>query len=703
VSEDDLANLRESGLTDETILENGFCTLTADDGPMIARVLKCDEMAQPCLGGLWMPYHDLYGKPTGFGRLRPHCPRKDKNGKPIRYEQPRGEPSHAYVPVSSAPLLRDGDEPTYLTEGEKKAAAIAQIGRAAIGLGGVWCGCKKDTEELIPDLAAINWTGRVVYIVFDFDEKATTRRSIAAAGRRLARALKAAGAKEVYWVELPPGPGEAKQGVDDFIVSQGEPAFRELVEAAEPVPGDVSFLRLPSGQTDSANAVRLVESFGSDIKYVSEWNKWIKWNGKRWVIDTRDNQIAALAKRIGRKNWKEFSKEAARGKLDEKTTAAMTRFCRSSCSLKGVQAMIALARSEPGVAISPDQLDCDPQLLNCVNGTVNLRTGKLRQHRREDFITALCPTRFDPHAPARRFEKSIKLIFHQSENLIGFMRRFFGYSLTGDVSEQILLIPHGVGSNGKSTLFNAVMYSLGGDYCIKAKKDLLTAKRFEGHSTEMMDLFAKRLVLVSETDDGSRLDEALVKDLTGGDSIRGRRMREDSWQYNPTHKLILATNHKPIIRGTDHAIWRRLALVPFTVTFWNREAGEKGDAGLEQDKSLPGQLKTEAAGILAWMVRGCLEWQRDGLQIPDEVKGATTEYRASQDVVAAFLKQRCTEGTTLRVKASELYKQYCDWTEGGGEDPVSQRRFGEAMTERGFGREHSGGTWYMGLTTRNDP
>jgi hypothetical protein len=235
LSRNDLENLRASGLQDETILANGLRTET--DSKKLAKLLNRDQTAWVCSGGLLFPYGNLAGEDTGFARIRPHCPR-ERRGEPIKYEHPKGEPPRAYFPRASLDMLTDGESAVFLTEGEKKALALAQTGLAAVALGGVWSWKKKGAEELIDDLAAITWKGRVVFIVFDFDQQDTTRRNVDLAKRRLARALRQAGAREVYSVDLPPGPKGAKQGVDDFLVARGEAgpdAFGELIEQAQPV------------------------------------------------------------------------------------------------------------------------------------------------------------------------------------------------------------------------------------------------------------------------------------------------------------------------------------------------------------------------------------------------------------------------------------------------------------------------------------
>src|SRR5208283_4668705 len=229
-------------------------------------------------------------------------------------------------------------------------------------------------------------------------------------------------------------------------------------------------------------------------------------------------------------------------------------------------------------------------------------------------------------AVCRTWLAVLEKIFNRDSEVIGYLQRFTGYSLTGDVSEQVLNIWHGVGANGKSTVANTIMEMLGSDYAMKAAADLLLAKWDNDHPTALTDLHGKRFVACIETDDGRRLAEALVKELTGGDPIRARRMREDFWQFMPTHKVVLACNHRPTVRGTDHAIWRRLKLVPFNVVIPPNE----------RDKQLPAKLRDELPGILAWAVRGCLDWQRHGLEDPKAIIAATADYQNAEDVLLNF-------------------------------------------------------------------
>src|SRR5919107_5291637 len=265
-------------------------------------------------------------------------------------------------------------------------------------------------------------------------------------------------------------------------------------------------------------------------------------------------------------------------------------------------------------------MDASPDLLNVLNGTIDLRTGELRPHRREDLITKMAPVEYDPNSPVPAWAATLERVL-PSPDLRAFFKKLCGYAISGETSEHLLPVLYGTGANGKSTVLSTLL-AAAGDYGMQAAPDLLVAKK-GAHPTEVADLFGMRLVASIEVEDGRRLAESLVKQLTGGDKVRARRMRQDFWQFEPTHKVFMAVNHKPEVRGTDTAIWRRIRLIPFTETI---PPGE-------QDKKLPEKLRAELFGILAWCVEGCLEWQREGLQAPEEVRRATGQYRSEMDVI----------------------------------------------------------------------
>jgi putative DNA primase/helicase len=419
--------------------------------------------------------------------------------------------------------------------------------------------------------------------------------------------------------------------------------------------------------TDLGNAERLVARHGRDMRHCAPLGGWLVWDGQRWRLDD-SGEVERRAKETVRSIYFEVAKED-----DDAWRKALRDHARRSEARTRVEAMIALARSESGIPTRPDEFDADPWLLNAENGTLDLRTGEKHSHRREDLITKLAPVEYDPDAAAPVFYGFLRTVL-PSEALRRFLQRAIGYAAAGVVSEEVLPIFHGVGANGKTTLTNVILDALG-DYGMQAPPDLLMVKQ-RAHPTELTDLFGKRFVVCMETEENRRLAESLVKGLTGRERIRARRMREDFWEFSPTHTVFLGTNHKPEVRGTDHAIWRRLKLVPFDVTIPESE----------QDKRLPEKLRQELPGILAWIVRGCLEYQREGLGEPEEVRKATGTYRADMDVLAAFIGDRCVVHGNATVGATPLYEAYKTWCETGGEQAEKQRRFGMRLTERGFKR-----------------
>ena len=424
--------------------------------------------------------------------------------------------------------------------------------------------------------------------------------------------------------------------------------------------------------TDQGNAERFVDDHGSEVHFCHPWRTWLVFDGHRWKVDDT-GEVARRAKETARGIFLE-----AANALSDGEAKAAGKWAKQSLSETKIRAMMELAKSELGIPVLPGELDTDPWVLNCENGTIDLRTGDLREHRRENLITKLASGPYYPDADATTWRATLERVLPNAE-IRAFFKRLCGYALTGDTSEHVLPMLHGTGANGKSTVLNALLDALG-EYGTQAAPDLLIAKR-NAHPTELADLFGMRFVASIEVEDGRRLAESLVKQLTGGDRVKARKMRQDFWEFEPTHKVFMAVNHKPTVRGTDTAIWRRIRLIPFTETIPPEE----------QDKKLPEKLRAERAGILAWAVEGCLEWQRDGLQAPDEVRKATGEYRAEMDVLGAFLKECCSTASGCKVSAKDLYNAYKLWSEETGERHETQRKFVSQLNERcRFERKRSG-------------
>jgi putative DNA primase/helicase len=424
-------------------------------------------------------------------------------------------------------------------------------------------------------------------------------------------------------------------------------------------------------RTDLGNAARLVHRHGRNLRYCWLWGKWLVWDGKRWVKDDT-GEVYRLAKEAVASIYQE-----AAAALDDELRKALAKHAMRSEAGARIKEMVDLARSD--VPVMPDALDAWPDLLNTEAGTIDLRTGELREHRREDLITKIAPVEYDPGAAAPAWDAFLERVL-PSEELRGFVQRAVGYSATGDTSEQCMFINHGTGANGKSTFQETAAAALG-DYAMRTPTETLLAKRSDGVPNDVARLKGARFVSASETEEGRRLAESRIKDLTGQDTISARFMRAEFFDFTPTHKLWLSTNHKPEIRGTDTAIWRRIRLVPWSVAI----------PPAEQDKKLAEKLRSELPGVLAWIVRGCLEWRRGGLWAPDAVRRATVEYRAEMDILGAFLAECCVLGDDQNVAAADLYRAYGEWCKDTGEAPVKQRRFGGQLTERGGFKRYRGG------------
>jgi putative DNA primase/helicase len=423
--------------------------------------------------------------------------------------------------------------------------------------------------------------------------------------------------------------------------------------------------------TDLGNAERFVYRHGENVRFCYPWGKWLVWSGSRWERDEA-GRVFKLAKDTVRGIYG----EAAHAE-DEDRRKALAKHASGSESEAKIRAMLEL--SKPEVPVSPDELDAAPWLLNAPNGTVDLRTGELREHRREDLLTKMAGAEYRPGATAPTWEAFLERAL-PGEELRGFVQRAAGYSATGDTSEQCMLINHGPGANGKSTFHEALAAALD-DYAMRTPTEMLMSKRGGGVPNDVARLKGARFVTASETEEGRRLAESLIKDLTGQDTISARFMRGEFFDFKPTHKLWLSTNHTPEIRGTDNAIWRRIRLVPWAVSI----------PPAEQDKKLPEKLRAELPGILAWCVEGCLEWRRGGLQAPDEVRRATGAYRSEMDIIGAFLRDECELGRDFKATMKAVYERYEEWCEEGGERAESKRKFNARLTERGqFADRRSG-------------
>ena len=460
---------------------------------------------------------------------------------------------------------------------------------------------------------------------------------------------------------------------------------RREKEYSRPVAGDGQELPATGERSydntdlnDIGNAQHYATNYENDLRYCAAWKKWLVWDGCRWKIDDEGRPLK-LAKELVHTMFNDA--------IELRGGEVFKHVCETA-RLSRLNALITLAG--PELPIRVDELDQDGWILNCRNGVVDLKSGELKPHDRTKGITKLCPTEFNLDAESPVWNQFLHDVFNGDKDLISFVQRLFGYYLSGDVSEQKLALFYGTGANGKSTLLNAFMDTIGPDYTMQSMPDFLMEKKIESHPTEKASLFGKRFVSCVETDASRKLAESTVKMLTGGERIMARRMKEDFWEFDPTHKLVLCTNHKPIISGTDHGMWRRLLLVPFLQRF----------DGERQDKQLPEKLKAESAGILAWAVRGCLEWQRIGLNPPASVTGATEDYRSSEDIFGRFIADCCVVTKAGAVPFKHLYARLEQWTNDGGDFLPNKKAVGIWLEENGFEKYSANGRHYRGLMLR---
>lgn len=417
--------------------------------------------------------------------------------------------------------------------------------------------------------------------------------------------------------------------------------------------------------TDYGNAERLIHAHGNDLRFIAEWKRWMVWNGRNWEMDESGELVRRAITTI-----RNIYHEVAHV-YDLEERHKLVKWTLQSESNARITAMISLASSIEGVTVSTTALDLDPWLLNVLNGTIDLRTGEIRPHERADLLTKIAPVTYDKNAECPIFDAFVWEILGGSPELNAFVQRAFGYSITGSVQEQCMFMLYGTGANGKSTLLETIVKILG-PYGSQTAPELLLAKSNENHPTEIADLMGRRITISNEANPGKSMAEALVKRLTGETVMKARHMREDFFEFTATHKLWLAVNHKPVVRGTDEGIWRRFHMIPFVVTVPPER----------RDQRLPDKLMAEASGILNWLIDGCLFWQELGLAAPKEVLEATASYRAEMDILGDFIEQKCVIQSPAQTWAEDLYKAYTTWCEENGEHPLKQRNFALRLKER---------------------
>ncbi len=472
----------------------------------------------------------------------------------------------------------------------------------------------------------------------------------------------------------------AKTGeVMQRLADDGSSSATALAEVAISFAGGaVSGDRMPPRFSEEALALRFSRQYEAELRYVEGWGRWMCWDETRWH---GDDTLAVFDR------CRAICRRASAECGDAQERAAM-----KIAAAQTVAAIERIARSDRRHAVTIEQWDADPWLLNTPAGTVDLRTSELHDHRREEYLTKI--TAAGPGGDCPIWLGFLDRISDANTELQEFLQRVIGYCLSGSTREHALFFLYGTGANGKS-VFLSTIAGLLGDYAKTAPASAFTASNAEQHPTDVAGLRGARFVTAIETEDGRWWAEAKIKSLTGGDRITARFMRQDFFEYLPQFKLLVAGNHKPGLRNVDEAIRRRLQLIPFTVTI-----GEQ-----ERDPDLAEKLKTEYPGILRWAIEGCLAWQRDGLNSPDIVRSATSDYLAAEDAIGRWIEDRCLLGDDYWTAGAALFADWQQWSDRTGERPGTQKRFTQGLQARSIQSERSGpsGTrGFVGIALRDD-
>ncbi len=443
-----------------------------------------------------------------------------------------------------------------------------------------------------------------------------------------------------------------------------QPALRSVPQASEIDPIAAELIEKGwKPLTDAGNGERFAEYALLTWRYVHQWDMWHQWDGKRWAADHQREvyRDAVACLRAMSTEIAMLSLPAAKKAID---------WAVKSERRDRVAAMLDAARAQPGISVMPEQLDADPYKLNVQNGTIDLRTGELGVHRGNALHTRLVPVEYDPDARAPTWDAFTRRAL-PDDAVREYVRRAIGYSLTGDVGEHCLFFCYGGGRNGKTTLMETVS-RICGEYSKAAPPDLLLAKRSDRHEEEVAELHGARFVTTVEAGEGRYWDEAKVKWLTGGDRLNARHMYARRFSFSPTHKIWVAANHKPHARGTDVGFWRRVHLVPFTVTIPESEV----------DRDLRTKLEQELPGILAWAVEGAVAWREGGLRPPPAVRDAVDEYRSREDVLGHFIADCCVLVPHAKTPTQALHEAYVKWADANGERAMSKIDLSSALEER---------------------
>ncbi len=438
---------------------------------------------------------------------------------------------------------------------------------------------------------------------------------------------------------------------------------------------------------DTGNADRFTDNYKDVIRYSYTRKNWYYYDGKLWQLDDRGT-VKNLVDETLEKMKREpvfVSDEVA----EEDAKKNLQKHIKYSRGSNGKTNM--LKESQHLLPITPSEFDKDKLLINVQNGYIDLKNGILNPHDREKFFTRISNVEFTDKSQCDQWEDFLKQIFNNDIELIEYMQKAVGYSLSGSTEEQMMFILYGNGRNGKSVFLDIITEMLGTYATNIQPQSIMVKQQSNNASPDIAKLDGARLVTTTEPNDGMRFDEGLVKQLTGGDKVTARYLHENEFEYDPQFKLWMATNHKPIIRGTDDGIWRRMAIIPFTVQIPEHKV----------DRNLKYKLRGEMTAILNWAVEGFLKWQREGLKEPSIIKEQRQTYRTEMDSIEAFIEECCDLESNYKVKGSEIFQKYDEWARDNNQYRMTNTKFGREMSKK-FTKFLSAGVWYKGLKIKTE-
>jgi len=417
--------------------------------------------------------------------------------------------------------------------------------------------------------------------------------------------------------------------------------------------------------TDTWNAKQFSNMFQGKILWCDPWNTWLIFKEGRWQ---RDDELKTvdLAKQVAKSMYERASQID-----DDNERKAFVKWTLRTESRQALMNMIELAK--PDLSVRPELLDVDKYLLNLRNGTYDLRNDKLLSHSPEDRLTMMANVEYDPDAKCPKWIEFLNKIFAGDQDLIGFVQKALGYSLTGDTGEDCFFIVYGTGANGKTTFLNTIETVLG-DYAAQSRAETFLSKDRDTIPSDLARLKGRRFVVATEFPQGKVIAESLIKSLTGRDELTVRELFGKWFQYKPQFKIWLGTNHKPVVRDNSVGFWRRVKLIPFEVQIPVNE----------RIRNFEDILLEEASGILNWMLEGYREWKNEGLGDTEKIREATAEYRDENDVLRDFLEERCIEDPNASISKKELYQAYVDWSTFNTEKTLSKGTFLRLIEERGY-------------------